>query len=179
MSLSACETVTDSACPSVARLKDTERVTVFRPGSGRDITDILYEGEVTQVALTCRARDESISVDVKLAVVARRGPVSDIGDAEQPIFAVAARGEAVALRTGEMLDLSFNRDGVAIEETTVSFEIPREGQESPRALDVLVGFVLTREQLAFNRFRAGAFPVPQAAPDTVPLEAPEAVLPPE
>ena len=55
--LTACEATDDlnpfygpkvvlPACPTVRFLRDADKVTVYRPGSGRDITDILYEAKL-------------------------------------------------------------------------------------------------------------------------------------
>ena len=55
--LMACETTHDlnpfygskvivPDCPKVRLLQDADKVTVYRPGPGRDITDILYEAKL-------------------------------------------------------------------------------------------------------------------------------------
>ena len=41
------------ACPTVKLLRDADKVTVYRAGPGQDITDILYEAELTGLSGDC------------------------------------------------------------------------------------------------------------------------------
>ncbi len=184
-SLSSCESATSNKlCPDYARLMDTEHLTVFRPGGGHDITDILYEAELTSVGMQCKSDKETMNLDVTVNVVAKRGPTAtEIDSADLPVFAVASRNDKVVVRTGESLNVDFDSDGNAAKSTTISFELERHKDESAKAIEVLVGFVLSRDQLAYNRFRhggpaPGAEPAPLPIPEAAPLPDPGTAAPP-
>ena len=74
-------------CPRVSILGDTAAITKFRPGPGRDLTDVLYEGVVTNVTGRCtyanggKGANPTLSMDVALVIEARRGPANRDGRA--------------------------------------------------------------------------------------------------
>ncbi|NQV45742.1 MAG: hypothetical protein HQ501_12595, partial [Rhodospirillales bacterium] len=77
-------------CPSVSILGNAERVTQFRTGPGRDLTDITVEARIDDFIARCIYDvDEDtgvgqVHVELSLGVTAARGAANEKGFAEIP-----------------------------------------------------------------------------------------------
>ena len=62
-------------CPPILVLKDAATLTKMRPGPGRDITDILFSGQITDFRAECTFEKDLSEVEIKLniAFVLTRG----------------------------------------------------------------------------------------------------------
>jgi len=87
--LSAC--ASDKAppppCPNILIVADGAKLTRFKPGSGRDIIDVLHEEQITGFAHSCEYNtDESgageLTVWVVPTILSTRGPANQTGDAD-------------------------------------------------------------------------------------------------
>ncbi|MDH3738549.1 MAG: hypothetical protein OER92_05095 [Alphaproteobacteria bacterium] len=160
--LAACsstdEVVIAPACPNVVIVKDTAEMTVFQPGPGRDLTDVMLEGRVVRFDGECSTdleRDKSgtVTVDLQLIFEVLRGPANDTAGGSFRYFV------AIANRDGDILakkvfDTEFEFEGNrprvgGIEELTQ--EIPLKAGELGEDFDIFVGFQLDPEQLKYNR----------------------------
>jgi hypothetical protein len=142
-------------CPRVSILGDAGRAVQFRPGPGRDPTDVLLEIEIAGISSACEfgRRNESVSVTTNIAVAATRGPAAQgdtvgnvnyfiaVTDREQNILAKQVFDARIAIPPGQ------RRAGVADE--TVQ-RIPLTTRR-PGDIEILVGLQLTEEQLRQNR----------------------------
>ena len=61
-------------CPDIRIPADTERLTRFRDGGGRDITDVRVQAEVTYLSGSCTVEDEAI--DEAIQSVGEQGSVT-------------------------------------------------------------------------------------------------------
>lgn len=145
-------------CPVASIVSDAARATVFKDGPGRDLIDIQFEIEIDAIASDCdynRARDE-ISIRTGVRIVATRGPAAQGPDAAFSFFvAVVDRNQRVLARERFDSALVFEPDqrrAGAVEEIEEVIPLP-EGLSGVN-YEILVGIVLTADQLEFNRSRS-------------------------
>lgn len=144
-------------CPVASIVSDAARATMFKAGPGRDLIDIEFEVEIDAVASDCdynRAGDE-ITTRTGVRIVATRGPAAQAPDVAFSFFvAVVGSDQRVLARERFESSLVFEptqrRAGV-VEEIEEVIPLP-EGLSGAN-FEVLVGIVLTADQLEFNRRR--------------------------
>jgi hypothetical protein len=154
---------TSALCPSGGIVPDANVLVQFRDGPGRDVTDVLVQGQVVDMKITCeyakgRNAKPAVTLDLQIAFAAERGPAERTRKASLPYFIAIVDGE---------------RNIVAKENFRADFEWPdnrprtgRVDQWEPHiplksnfdgpSFQILVGFQLTAEQVAWNRAQRGA-----------------------
>jgi hypothetical protein len=171
--LAACSTVTGGGflddrpnagpCPTVGALYDAGRIVKFE-GDSEQYPDITYTGEVIGVRLFCRyVDDQPLLAEVEIGFAFGQGPkgTSDRHDYEY-FIAVTRRNRVVLARENFTVSADFRKGPVtSAAEVISSIKIPRlDSSISGGNFEILVGFVLTDEQLEFNqagkRFRLDA-----------------------
>lgn len=161
-SLAACAKQDSAAsappCPNIIIVKDTSELTAFRPGPGRDLTDVVFDAKLGRYAGDCETslekdRTGTVSVDLKLFFEATRGPANDTREGKFSYYvAVAKRGGEILAKKVFDAGLKFegNRNRVGVMQE-LSQEIPLHKDQLGEDFDIYVGFQLTPEQLQFNR----------------------------
>ena len=147
-------------CPRVSILGDAATLTKFRPGPGRDLTDVLYEGVVTGVTGRCayandgKRANRALSIKVALVIEAARGPANRDGRAAFPYFVGITDSSRNVLnkeRFNVRVVFPGNRTRLVITDDPVNLEIPVKAGQSGRDFTIFVGFQLSREDLEYNR----------------------------
>lgn len=143
------------ACPRLGVIADAAELVRYRAGDGRDLTDQLFSARLGDVVGSCRLDKASANVEMRVAIVADRGPAMTRPDeAEVEYFvAVTGPGDEILAKETFRTRLDFanrNRTGVAEE---LSQRIPLPAGSDPGAYSILVGFQLTPEELSDNRRR--------------------------
>ncbi|MEO0961352.1 MAG: hypothetical protein AAFY01_02905 [Pseudomonadota bacterium] len=143
-------------CPNAGILTDAERLTEYRDGSGRDITDVAYTWELLDAVAACSYDDTMISVDYALSMSVSAGPAASRRSVSAPIFvAVTRAGQTVLQKTTFVAEVEFQPgQRVAVYTRTfegLEFEV---GEDNGGLYDVVLGFQLTPAQVAENRARA-------------------------
>jgi hypothetical protein len=165
LALSACTAAEDrqaAICPRAGILPDANIMVQFRDGPGRDLTDVVAQAQIMDVAVACEytsgRRPPGVTLDLQVAIAAERGPADRSRRASLPYF--------VAILDGD-------QNIVAKEFFTAQFEFPDNRTRVGRVDDlepriplrsnfdgpsyrVMVGFQLTPDQLAWNRRQRGA-----------------------
>jgi hypothetical protein len=158
--LSGCATLSDQPnvgpCPVAAALYEADRIVVFQGSSTLD--NVAYSAAITNVRSTCRYfGDEPIRQVVDIDLEAGLGPAGEPGEKELPIFvAVTRAGQVVLERETFNISVDLERRGrrIALTEEIDSITIPRaEETTSGTNFEIVVGFALSPQQLAFNRSR--------------------------
>ncbi|WP_233356078.1 hypothetical protein [Henriciella aquimarina] len=141
-------------CPPVAILYDASRI-VELDGDSASYTDIAYTGEMTNVELFCRyVEDEPLRAEIELDFAFGKGPK---GTSNQHTYnywvAVTRRSSKVLAKQYFSVDANFAGGKVdGHQEVIQDIIIPRaDSTISGANFEVVVGFDLTEEQLAFNR----------------------------
>jgi hypothetical protein len=143
-------------CPEVAVPQDAARLVTFADG-GRDLTDVRHELAIADVALGCEVDegDDGRVAEAELAVLfsGERGPASAAEQVGFRYFVAVADSEDRILAR-ESFELTMEMPGNqrrVLARDTVSPTIPLAEGRSPAAYRIYVGFVLSQEQLAYNR----------------------------
>ena len=153
--LSACSGTPDKlvTCPEILIPQNTERVTRFAPGEGRDITDIVLQGEVKFLSGECEIGEEEITLDLPIAVGGTSGPAdTDRTESISVFIAVSTYDRQILTRRELPMTLNFtgNRTSVVTMDT-VSLDIPKKPDQTAQDFVIFLGLVLSEEELAYNR----------------------------
>ena len=150
--LAACEAPTPPPdCPRANLLEDADRVVRFA-GSGRDITDQLFEARISDVTGECVFAKDKVAIDMKLRIEAARGQALE-GDVASLGYFVAIVGPDGTVRARQEFDTEVPFQGrtrsAIIEE--LEPEIPLGEGDRADYYTVYVGLLLSREELDYNR----------------------------
>lgn len=141
-------------CPQVSMLADTSRITKFREGPGRDITDIEYEAEIGAYKGECVYKDDdSVELTLTVAIDAMRGPAAAGNTIETSYFiAIPAFYPSPAAKSVLPIRVEFpeNISKVRFRDEDVVMRIPLKGKAGTE-FEVFLGFQLTPDQLEYNR----------------------------
>ncbi len=138
-------------CPAVSGVTGAQYLVRFDQ-SGQDLTDVLFEAEVKEMALRCEYDDNMLEADMRVSIEAVRGPADLERQASFNYFvAIATRDRKILAREEFRLEIPFpgNRTRVALIEE-ISHRIPlRAGQDGTDFI-VYVGLALTSKELRYN-----------------------------
>ena len=169
--LMACETLglsspdpadmlvdTGPVCPVTAVLSDAATVTKLRPGTppgSRDPANIVFSAEMSQAMLTCDyERDTNrLTIDIEFAVKAARGPAAQAADPQLDFF-VAIVDEDNNIISKNVYHGQPELRGRMTNTYTQSvdgFPVPLGMDKRPGDYEILTGFQLTPDELAYNR----------------------------
>jgi hypothetical protein len=143
------------SCPRVAVLPNADRMTIFREGPGRDLTDVTFEGVIKPVKGECEYDGDyqSVEVDLILRIGAIKGPAADSQQQNFKFF-VAIADKTKKILNKKIFDSSVSiaegqRRGIAEEELSQVIPIP-SGRFGPE-YTIIVGFQLSESQLKYNQ----------------------------
>jgi hypothetical protein len=142
-------------CPLVALASDASKLTQFRPGSGRDVVDIDYEAQLSNVRGEC-AYDKKMTrviVSMSVQIAATRGAAAQSRNADLGYFvAIIGADDEIVARQEFRSKLEFtgtsNRAGANEE---LEQRIPLSNGKTGQEYRVLIGFLLSHDQLDYNR----------------------------
>ena len=154
--LAACASEPDiRACPPVGSPAGVERVTVFAPNGGEDLTEVVFEAEVDGIQSVCEYDDDGVEVALNVRLVAERGPADVERQADLRYFVAVEDGVGV-ITAKEIYEVSLPFEGnqrrVGIVEE-IDIRIPAPEDNSFAEVRVVVGFQITPEQVDYNRRR--------------------------
>ena len=143
------------ACPPVGSVYDAARIIEFNDGSEDIYSNIRYTGEITDVRSFCRyAGGNPLTAELEIDFAFGKGPA---GEADQHDYAYWV---AVTRRNGKVLakeyyTVSADFSGGKLDGATQRIDritIPRADETiAGTNFEIVVGFDLTEEELAFNR----------------------------
>ena len=141
-------------CPSAGSLYTASRIIEFS-GETEAFSEVAFTGEIIDVDFFCRyAGEEPIEAEVQIDFAFGKGPAASRDSHTYGYFVAVTRRNSHVLER-EDFEIVAEFDGktvTAAREVIRPIEIPRaEGTISGANFEILVGFVLTEDQLAFNR----------------------------
>jgi hypothetical protein len=143
----------EPACPGGYVPSDASKVTRFRDGPGRDLTDIVNEGQIQDILIQCQYRKNIVDIDLQIAVLAARGPADRSRVAEFQYFvAIVDPQQNILAKEPFSVRFEFNDNRTQlgkIEE--ISPRLPLPDPSKADTYRVVVGFQLTPDELAWNR----------------------------
>ena len=146
-------------CPRVAVLSEAGSLTRFAPGSGRDILDVDFQGELADLVTECNFPNgkEAGQVVVQLAPVftLSRGAANTDRKAEFTYFVSVVRNEEILSKQLFEVESTFagNRSRIVVKDDNppIMIDIPLAYRNSEHEYEILVGFQLTPDELRHNQ----------------------------
>jgi hypothetical protein len=141
-------------CPRIGVLGDASHLVRFKPGSGRDLTDITYEADISVRRGACEyvKKETQLYVELSVEIQAVRAP----GTGEKGEFAyfirTTDRGGRVTGGENFVMTVPFGQDlrrAGGVEELALSF--PLKAGQLGSELEIVVGFQLSPDELDYNR----------------------------
>lgn len=151
-------TQVEVVCPSVRVIKDTDFLTRFKDGPGRDITDIELQANLVRAAGVCELDDDNVRVFLNINIEALQGTANQASTqmVELIIGIVGADGKLIApAPMGHRklpIDLTFppNQSQIRYSEI-IRVDIPLEPDQSAGDFIIYTSFGLTKEEYKFNQ----------------------------
>ena len=156
-------------CPSTGVLSDAVTVTKLKPGTQAALpnpANVAFTAEMSQAKLDCnydRAQNR-LSVDINFAVKATRGPAAMGPDPQVDFFvAVVDADNNIISKTvyHGQADLGGKATNIYTQNVR-NFPVPLGMDKRPYDVEIVTGFQLTPDELAYNRVPR-SLPVPRAA----------------
>lgn len=155
--LSGCALEPVPPCPEIRIDSNTSTLTKFKPGEGRDITDVMYQAEIVSFEGTCQFDDDGVEAVMDVDMMVSGGPAVEPGQIDLYYFVAIPRffpdpaGKKVFSRKYKIPSGGPRRERLT--ESNVRIFIPLEDKLTAAGYDVYLGFQLTDEQLQYNRQR--------------------------
>ena len=161
LALAGCDTLTQIAtktkpppCPPIYILADAAKVTKFRPGSGRDLTDVVLEAEVIAYKGNCWYDEKGAVVEMQVSLAVKRGPAATGPDSELTYFVAIPKfypsPEAKAEFTVPV-KFPAGMNEARVNDDDVVMRFPVKDKEVINNYEIYLGFQETAEELEMNR----------------------------
>ncbi len=153
--LAACsmEKRAEVVCPDVKVIKDTDHITRFKEGPGRDITDIMLEANLRRANGSCEVFSDYIELFLVIDMQANQGAALEagIGNLDLIVGITDLSGKFVEKRKMPV-KLIFPANQPVINYTErFQVIIPLEEKQSPLDFRLYVGYGLSKDELQYNR----------------------------
>ncbi|MBB4657808.1 hypothetical protein [Parvularcula dongshanensis] len=148
------EQANPAPCPNVFVLDDAARIIEFDGEPSLDT--VAWTGEVRDVRTNCRyVEDTPISAEIEIDFALGRGPAASGYQHELQYFVAVTRTNRDLIEKSEFtLPVTFRegRATVTLTDEVDGIVIPRANADTAGTnFEIAVGFVLTRDQLLYNR----------------------------
>lgn len=158
--LAACsgDAKPDPGCPRISIVTDLAHATYFREGAGRDLTDVVAEGDLELRDLKCIYGRQQVDLDFHVLVAVVPGPADRTHQMDVDYFvAVMDPSRSITAKETFRVRVNFgdNRQRRIVDEQ-ITPRIPLPDKTLGSGYDVVVGFQLTPEQVAWNQQRRRA-----------------------
>ena len=154
--ISACakDAPNDIPCPAVEVLPDLGEFVRYRPGPGRDPTDVLQEAWIDGVGGKCELDGSDLLVDLGVRIGIRRGPATKTDQAKIGYFVAITdlKRNVLNRRPFEATAQFLNRKTVMFDDQ-LDLRIPLSQGDQTDSFVVYVGLELTKDELKANRNR--------------------------
>lgn len=142
-------------CPQVTVLRDAAELIRYRPGPGRDLTDIVEHAKFAKLGLKCDYERDRLEVELAIDIAVERGPAATGREVRLPYF-VAVIGSDDEILAKEVFtsvaEIPADRRRLGVREETEQI-IPLRGSQTGSNFEIIVGFQLTEAELEANRRR--------------------------
>lgn len=143
-------------CPRISVLAEAATLTKFRPGPGRDITDIEMTAELRSYRGFCAydSKKKEMTVVLQVGVNAQRGPAATTRTVVIPYFVAIPQfyPKPEAKQTIDMkVTFPDGVNGVRAVDGELTIAFPFSNFKELDAYEIFVGLQLTEDQLDYNR----------------------------
>ncbi len=143
-------------CPKAFILGDAGNLVRFKPGAGRDITDIVFEARIADFAGTCEydpKKKKGVDISMNVAIDIRRGPASASSDISFeyfiaiPSYLPEPAGKRIFPVKGKFED----KETRLTYGDSVRMFIPLADPNDGSLEDIVIGFQLSPDEIEFNK----------------------------
>jgi|GEM_PF-3581815 len=141
-------------CPQAGVLYDASRVTIFGPGPKKNLQNLAYDAEIGDVSIKCKYNGDTIKSEISFSLDLSAGPAARAG--KQPFryfIALTELNSAILSKKIYVEEVEFNpeKPHVVLTKKVGGLEINYKRLGRGDLYEILVGWELTPEQLAYNR----------------------------
>jgi hypothetical protein len=156
VALGACSSskdVTQFACPRFGGLDTATQQVKFRPGDGKDLTDVMYMVRLGSVQRKCEYDKSGVAIEMTVGFGLELGPANPDRNATFQYFvAIADADSNVLAKEVFPVTLAFPANVGFVEKTDqLDQRIPLPRGRSASAYQIIVGLQLTEAELEYNR----------------------------
>ena len=154
LALSSCSSDNENqiACPSVEVLQDLGELVRFRPGPGRDPTDVLVEAWIDGVGGECSQDGSDLRAELTVRIGTRRGPATKTDKAALDYFvAITDLQRNVLQRQSFKAAATFLNRKTIVFQDVLDLRIPMARGAKTDSYAIYVGLQLSEKELAYNR----------------------------
>jgi hypothetical protein len=147
------------ACPELSLPADTADLTRYRPDSPPDLSGMIMDARVIAIEGSCLRgrRDRSVIARIGPRFSVERGPAADSRVVDLPWYlAVIEDGtDRIVSRATFRLPVAFpaNTPRMTVSSSQIEIEFPISEGRRVQDYRIMVGFMLSQEELALNRRR--------------------------
>lgn len=141
-------------CPPVFILGDASKLTKFRPGPGRDLTDVMYEAEIQGYTGGCTYDEKGAMIDLQVSFMVKRGPADTGHKADFSYFvAVPLYYPSPDAKAEFATTVTFpeGQNYVRYTDEEVVMRVPVKDKDVISKYEIYLGFQATPEELDRNR----------------------------
>jgi hypothetical protein len=140
-------------CPVVGIPRETSTLTRFRDGSGRDLTDVVFDASIRNAKIDCTYSSKGASIELGVILAAERGPAATARTATIPYFiAIVDPDRNILAKEVFTTTLTFPPN---VSQTAVMDQsqetIPLPKNKSAETYGIVVGMQLTPDEIDYNR----------------------------
>ncbi len=142
-------------CTPAGIVSEASTITIYRPGRGRDLTDVAAQGILANLRAECAFGRREVNIKLTIGLQIAAGPANRDRNASMRYFvAIVDSDNNVVAREEYSVDVQFppNQGRIVVAEE-VEPRIPFRERVQAQRYRILVGFILTPEQLQTNRRR--------------------------
>lgn len=167
LSVSACSSLLKKEdpsdgqeCPQVRMDRDTAKMTVFRDGPGRDLTDVVYSVEIADYNGDCTfTKDKekgktTVNMRMKVLFAISKGPAETAADNKLDYFvAIPAFYPAEAAKQVMPVQFKYPDNNIPtmfVRDEEIRLTLPLNGMKT-KEMPIYIGFQLSPDQLKYNR----------------------------
>lgn len=157
LALAACDPFTNNtpqfACPRFGGLETATQQVKFRPGEGRDLTDVMYMIRLNGVQRVCEYDRGGVAVAMRVGFALELGPANPDRNASFQYFVAITDGDNNVLTKQVFpVALAFPANVGYVEKTDeLDQRIPMPVGRSASAYQIIVGLQLSEAELDYNR----------------------------
>lgn len=159
LALSGCALIGNQSspylCPTTAILQGPGELVRFAKGPEYGPDDVSFHTKMKTISGNCDVQDTLITMNLRIAMEALRGPANTKGVAHFAYFvAILGKDKKVLTRTRFPMIAKFKRDETKLDFTEgVTVTIPKKKEAMSEDYMVYTGFEMTPKELAYNRKR--------------------------
>lgn len=145
-------------CPSATLVKDLAFITQFEEGATPSDSSKVSAVDISRLNSSCVYKDGSVDVELYITFDGSIGPKGRMRPTDEAFFSypyfVAVTNDSNEIISKDVFALSFSYEKNQIEQSyseKITQTIPVETEDDGENYNVLIGFQLTQDELAYNR----------------------------